>query len=187
MARGRRLPELLGQPLGNVAPHRQSDAVAMDLRAGDQQGHRRGSADQRRPYRSVPLLATLGIVSLFLFAGLEVDFEDLRRGIAVTSGHLGLQLVLLAGGTLLLGWLFDLSWRPSLAILTPSTGFILDSLPAFGLTPHQQFSLPGLPLRLAPPDFAAPEVSRTSQFSPADAVTVVEGPRGVDADVRHAR
>lgn len=29
---------------------------------------------------TVPLLATLGIVSLFLFAGLEVDFEELRRG-----------------------------------------------------------------------------------------------------------
>jgi Kef-type K+ transport system membrane component KefB len=92
---------------------------------------------------TVPLLATLGIVALFLFAGLEVDFEELRRGLAVTAGHLTLQVALLAGGTCLLGWLFDLEWRPSilfsLAILTPSTGFILDSLPSFGLTPQQQF------------------------------------------------
>lgn len=91
----------------------------------------------------VPLLATLGIVSLFLFAGLEVDFAELRRGLAVTAGHLTLQVALLAFGIWIFGWLFDLDWRPSLlmalAIFTPSTGFILDSLPAFGLTAQQQY------------------------------------------------
>jgi Kef-type K+ transport system membrane component KefB len=92
---------------------------------------------------ALPLLATLGIVALFLFAGLEVDLEELRHGLAVTVGHLALQLLLLAVSTPLLASLFSLELRPSLllalALLTPSTGFILDSLPAFGLTPRQQF------------------------------------------------
>jgi Kef-type K+ transport system membrane component KefB len=92
---------------------------------------------------AVPLLATLGIVSLFLFAGLEVDFEELKRGLSVTLGHIAVQLVLLLIGTLSVSRLFALSWRPSvlltLAVLTPSTGFILDSLSGFGLTPAQQF------------------------------------------------
>ncbi|MBK6847445.1 MAG: cation:proton antiporter [Proteobacteria bacterium] len=91
----------------------------------------------------MPLLSTLGIVSLFLFAGLEVDFAELRRGLAVTIGHLLLQVALLASGTWVLGAIFDLPWRPSLllalALLTPSTGFILDSLSAFGLNEQQQF------------------------------------------------
>jgi Kef-type K+ transport system membrane component KefB len=92
---------------------------------------------------AVPLLATLGIVALFLFAGLEVDFEELRRGLRVTLGHLALQTLFLLGGTWLAQRLFAITWRPAvllaLAVLTPSTGFILDSLAGFGLTPQQQF------------------------------------------------
>jgi len=92
---------------------------------------------------TVPLLATLGIVSLFLFAGLEVDFTELRRGLTVVSGHLVIQVILLAVSAWILALIFDLTWRPallfSLAILTPSTGFILDSLSGFGLSDQQQF------------------------------------------------
>jgi Kef-type K+ transport system membrane component KefB len=91
----------------------------------------------------MPLLSTLGIVALFLFAGLEVDFAELRRGLAVTTGHLALQVALLAAGSWAASAIFELPWRPSLlvalAVLTPSTGFILDSLPAFGLSEQQQF------------------------------------------------
>jgi Kef-type K+ transport system membrane component KefB len=92
---------------------------------------------------AVPLLATLGIVSLFLFAGLDVDFSDLKRGFRVTLGHLLLQSALLVFVARLLSGMFDLEWRPAvlfaLAILTPSTGFILDSLAGFGLSEKQQF------------------------------------------------
>ncbi len=92
---------------------------------------------------AVSLLSTLGIVSLFLFAGLEVEFRDLLRGLSVTLGHLALQILLIACGALLFGSVFELAWRPallfSLAIFTPSTGFILDSLGAFGLSAQQQF------------------------------------------------
>jgi Kef-type K+ transport system membrane component KefB len=91
----------------------------------------------------IPLLSVLGIVSLFLFAGLEVRFEDLRRGLRVTLGHLLLQVLLLSISTWAAQHIFDLGVRASvlmsLAILTPSTGFILDSLPAFGLSPQQQY------------------------------------------------
>jgi Kef-type K+ transport system membrane component KefB len=90
----------------------------------------------------IPTLATLGIVSLFLFAGLEVDFRELARGARVTVGHLVVQFVVLVAGSALLSLLFGLEWRAAvvlaLAILTPSTGFILDSLPGFGLTAEQQ-------------------------------------------------
>src|SRR5207253_1314575 len=34
---------------------------------------------------TLPMLGTLGIVSLFLFAGMEVDFSELRRGAAVVA------------------------------------------------------------------------------------------------------
>src|SRR4051794_29857117 len=87
---------------------------------------------------AVPLLSTLGIVALFLFAGMEVDASELEKGLGVTLGHLALQLGRVAAGTWLAVVAFGLEWRPalllSLAVFTPSTGFILDSLPGFGLS-----------------------------------------------------
>ncbi|MFO0712943.1 MAG: cation:proton antiporter [Sandaracinus sp.] len=87
---------------------------------------------------TLALLATLGIVSLFLFAGLEVDFSELRRGLRVVVQHLVVQSLLLAGVAWLLAWAFSLRPRAAvlmaLALLTPSTGFILDALPGFGLS-----------------------------------------------------
>jgi Kef-type K+ transport system membrane component KefB len=91
----------------------------------------------------VALLATLGITGLFLFAGLDVDLGDLRRGAAVVAQHVVLQGALVGAAAALLAALFDLAWRPAalvaLALLTPSTGFILDSLPTFGLDSRQAF------------------------------------------------
>lgn len=91
----------------------------------------------------IPLLATLGIVSLFLFAGLEVDVDELRRGAKITLGHLAVQTLVLCASTAALGSYFLLEWRAALlmalAIFTPSTGFILDSLPAFGLNEQQRY------------------------------------------------
>lgn len=87
---------------------------------------------------TIKLLATLGIVALFLFAGLEVDFDELRDGIGVTLWYLVVQVALLVVGAWVLGSAFSLSLRAallfSLAVFTPSTGFILDSLPGFGLS-----------------------------------------------------
>jgi len=92
---------------------------------------------------TVKLLATFGIVSMFLFAGLEVDFEELRLGRRVLLQHIAVQLVLLAAGAVALGYLFGLAARPALlfalALFTPSTGFILASVHGLGLTDEEAF------------------------------------------------
>lgn len=86
---------------------------------------------------TINLLATLGIVALFLFAGLDVAVDDLRREARIVGEHLLVRLAALAGGALLVSAWLGLDGRAavlvSLAVLTPSTGFILDSLPALGL------------------------------------------------------
>ena len=91
----------------------------------------------------VTLLSALGISSLFLFAGLEVDFATLRKGLVGLSVHLLVRVVSLG----LVGWLawryLGLGWQASvlvsLAVLTPSTGFILDTLARMGLDEGERF------------------------------------------------
>lgn len=91
----------------------------------------------------VTLLSTLGISSLFLFAGLEVDLRALRRGLWPLAMHLVIRALSLLG----VGWLawryFDLGWQAAglvaLALLTPSTGFILDTLARLGLDEEERF------------------------------------------------
>ena len=89
------------------------------------------------------LLATFGIVALFLFAGLEVEVRDLRRGAMIIGQHLLVRVVLLAlvsyAGLHLLGLGFREAALVALALLIPSTGFILDSLPSFGLTKEEAY------------------------------------------------
>lgn len=92
---------------------------------------------------TIRLLATLGIVSLFLFAGLEVDFDELHEGRSVLLQHISVQLLVLAAGALACTTVFGLAFRPALlfalALFTPSTGFILDSLASLALTPRERF------------------------------------------------
>ncbi|MEG0184831.1 MAG: cation:proton antiporter [Stenotrophomonas sp.] len=91
----------------------------------------------------IGLLATLGISSLFLFAGLEVELAALRRGLWPLLAHLLIIAAALAG----VGWLAwkyaGLAWQPAgllaLALLTPSTGFIMDSLSRLGLSEDERF------------------------------------------------
>lgn len=86
----------------------------------------------------VNLLSTLGIVSLFLFAGLDVDFAELRRNAAILAQHLIIRLALLAVVTFIVEVTLKLPVQPSilvsLALTTPSTGFILDSLVSLGVS-----------------------------------------------------
>lgn len=93
--------------------------------------------------RTVGLLATLGIVSLFLFAGLEVDFHELRGGLRVLVQHVLIGLAMLALVTPVVRWYLELAWRPAvlvaLALLTPSTGFILDSLASLEISERERF------------------------------------------------
>src|SRR6202041_3153805 len=90
----------------------------------------------------ISCLSTLGIAALFLFAGLEVDIAELRRQIPSLAGHFAVRgLVLVACARLAavyfhLGWQVD--WLLALALLTPSTGFILDMLPHSGLDQTEQ-------------------------------------------------
>lgn len=92
---------------------------------------------------TVGLFATLGISALFLFAGLEVSGPELRREARVLGEHLVVRLAAFAASTWAIARLTGLEWRVSaliaLALLTPSTGFILDSLPGFKLSPTEAF------------------------------------------------
>jgi Kef-type K+ transport system membrane component KefB len=92
---------------------------------------------------TINLLSTLGIVALFLFAGLEVETDDLRREARVIGEHLVVRLAVLAIGAYAVASALEVDGRiailVALAALTPSTGFILDSLPALGLSPETSF------------------------------------------------
>jgi Kef-type K+ transport system membrane component KefB len=92
---------------------------------------------------TIRLLATLGIVSLFLFAGLEVDFRELRREAPVLVQHILIGIGALGAVAAAVRHGLDLPWRPAalvaLALLTPSTGFILDSLASLGVTATERF------------------------------------------------
>jgi Kef-type K+ transport system membrane component KefB len=86
---------------------------------------------------ALPFLAGLGIVALFLFAGMEVDLGAMRRHSRTVGVHVAVYAALLlaiAAGAARLGLDPRASVLVSLAIVTPSAGFILDSLPRLGLT-----------------------------------------------------
>lgn len=93
------------------------------------------------------LLASFGIVALFLFAGLEVDLLALRRHAVILGQHLAIRVGLIALVAFIATHAFSLDPRPgilfAIAILIPSTGFILDSLPSFGLDADEQFWVKG--------------------------------------------
>lgn len=91
----------------------------------------------------IVLLSTLGISSLFLFAGLEVELPALRKELPRLMVYLTTQIACLVGVSWL-GWYFlDLGWQAaalvSLALLTPSTGFIVDTLERLGLNAEERF------------------------------------------------
>jgi Kef-type K+ transport system membrane component KefB len=92
---------------------------------------------------TLALLATLGISSLFLFAGLEIDVGALRRGVGPLLGHLAVRSLTLVAFTYAGMVVFDLPWNAAcllaLALLTPSTGFILETLARLGLDDKERF------------------------------------------------
>ena len=92
---------------------------------------------------AVHLLAALGISTLFLYAGLEVDLATLRRALGPLSVYLLIRMLSIAI-VAWLGWRYlDLRWQDAtllaLALLTSSTGFIIDSLDRFGLATEERF------------------------------------------------
>lgn len=92
---------------------------------------------------TLALLSTLGISSLFLFAGLDVDVEGLRRGLQPLLGDLVLRALTLATAMWLGMRYFALppatAALVALALLTPSTGFILEAVAAFGLSADERY------------------------------------------------
>ncbi len=91
---------------------------------------------------TIALLSTLGIVALFLFAGLEIDGRELRRDASPLAFHAAIWTALALVTTLAAVMVLGLSLRTaallSLALVTPSTGFILSSLRSFGLAEAEQ-------------------------------------------------
>jgi Kef-type K+ transport system membrane component KefB len=90
----------------------------------------------------LPVIATLGIASLFLFAGLEVDLDEIRHRLLRLITNFLIRGLFLAGMAWLAIRYLQLSWQAAmllaLAVFTPSTGFILDTLPRSGLDPDEQ-------------------------------------------------
>jgi len=87
-------------------------------------------------------LGTLGIASLFVFAGMEVRVEDLRTDARQLAVHVVTRIVTLAalaGGIALLpAYESRSAVLIALAVLTPSTGFILGSIGTMGLSAGEQ-------------------------------------------------
>jgi Kef-type K+ transport system membrane component KefB len=92
---------------------------------------------------AVELLSTFGIVSLFLFAGLDAEVDELRREARILFEHLLIRLFLLGIGAWLVSRVFALAPRPAvlvaLALLTPSAGFILESLNRLAVSDRERF------------------------------------------------
>ncbi|MCG3133306.1 MAG: hypothetical protein HMLKMBBP_00440 [Planctomycetes bacterium] len=81
--------------------------------------------------------ATLGISTLFLAAGLDVDLRELRSRARMLLQHLAIRAGMLAAVATACGFLFGMEARPALLValglITPSAGFILDSLESLPL------------------------------------------------------
>ena len=92
---------------------------------------------------TLSFLAALGISSLFLFAGLEVDMHELKKGFWPLLNHLIVRCLAIFGftwvGISYFHFSFQVSGLIALALLTPSTGFILESLHGLGLDENEEF------------------------------------------------
>lgn len=97
------------------------------------------------PNAGLNLFSTLGIVALFLFAGLEINGEELRRHRRVLLQHGLLWAAILAITAIGAAYTFDMNGRSAtlvaLALLTPSTGFILSALHSSGLSAEEQYAV----------------------------------------------
>lgn len=92
---------------------------------------------------TLSLLATFGIASIFLFAGLEVEWDDLKRGRWPLVRHIVLRALMLGMVTYGLMHFLGFAWQAGvllgLAVLTPSAGFILDTLSALDLDEDERY------------------------------------------------
>ena len=88
------------------------------------------------------MLSRLGITSLFLFAGMEVDIDELKKDANVLVKNLLKSIALIVIIAILIRYIFDTGFRVALVLalglMTPSTGFILNSLRGYELSPNQE-------------------------------------------------
>jgi Kef-type K+ transport system membrane component KefB len=91
----------------------------------------------------IPIFSTLGIISLFLFAGVEVNLDSLRKAIRPISTHIGFRVIVVAAIALSVVLIFSLTMPVALvlalALATPSTGFILDSIETSKISENQKY------------------------------------------------
>jgi len=91
----------------------------------------------------IPIFSTLGIISLFLFAGLEVDLAALRKMLKPILGHLGFRILVVIMLAVVFAKIHSLALASAvvlaLALATPSTGFILDSLDTSDISENRKF------------------------------------------------
>ena len=91
----------------------------------------------------VAWLSTFGISALFLFAGLEVDLASLRRRLRPLGAHLAIRALSVGGVAWAAMHGLAMAWQPAvllaMALMTPSTGFILDTLERLGLDEEERF------------------------------------------------
>lgn len=89
------------------------------------------------------MLARLGITSLFLFAGMEVDTEELRKDGPALSKHVLKATIVIFITAFCANFFLDLAFRPALilalGLMTPSTGFILNTLKAKSFENQQEY------------------------------------------------
>lgn len=88
-------------------------------------------------------LARLGITSLFVFAGMEIEINSLKKNFKPLAGYIIQSLALIIGTAIGILFVFSLTFQVSLiiaiAIYTPSAGFILSSLKHYELSDEEVF------------------------------------------------
>lgn len=88
------------------------------------------------------MMSRLGITSLFLFAGMEVNLNELKAESSALLKHIAKVFSLIFLITFGISSFFEIDYRPalilSLGLMTPSTGFILNSLQGISLTETQE-------------------------------------------------
>lgn len=89
------------------------------------------------------MLSTLGITSLFLFAGLEVNYFELKDDIKILAKQMIKSFIIILVCSYILLHVLNINFRPAmiltLGLLTPSTGFILNSLANFKFSEEQRY------------------------------------------------
>jgi Kef-type K+ transport system membrane component KefB len=91
----------------------------------------------------ISLFSTLGIISLFLFAGMDVDLSALKREIRPITTHIIFRSTVIIAVSVILYYITALPIVTSviltLAMVTPSTGFILDNIDTSNMPESQKF------------------------------------------------